>query len=79
MMTFFRFFVAWATTKWAKWRGYAILASPDEQNRRWQVCTGCPEFKDQTCGACGCLVMAKIMLNTEKCPKNYWPRRWERR
>jgi hypothetical protein len=79
MKLFFRFFKSWIITRYAKWGGYEILASPDVQHFRNRYCQRCPHFRDGECTVCGCLVMAKIMLNTEECPKKYWQRAWKRR
>lgn len=78
MMSFFNFFKAWLVTKYAKARGFKVLASPKTEAVRFFHCKMCPFFKDGSCTVCGCLIEAKIMLNTEKCPKNFWSRVWER-
>jgi len=79
MSLFFNFFWAWAVMRWAKWRSYRIIALPAEQQDRLLTCWGCDFYRDGVCSACGCLTQAKVMLTTEKCPKNFWSRIWSRR
>jgi len=79
MMTFFRFFAAWVRMQYAKANGFSIIAAPAVQQARAQHCQACSYQKDGTCTVCRCLILSKTMLNTEKCPKNYWHRVWSRR
>lgn len=70
---------AFFRVQWAKWRGYEVIATAAVQDTRDVRCTVCSFFKDGECTKCGCMVMAKIMLNTEKCPINRWGRVWVRK
>lgn len=78
-MTFFHFFTAWVRVRWARFNGYATIASPAVQKARLSHCQTCLYQKDGICTVCDCLTMSKTMLNTEKCPKNKWHRVWARR
>lgn len=79
MMSFFHFLTAWVRVKYAKWAGYAVISSPAVQEGRGKWCNKCQWQRDGICTVCGCLIFSKIMLNTEKCPKNYWHRVWAKR
>lgn len=79
MKLFFHFFIAWAALTWAKVTGYRTLATPGEMEHRFSKCGPCEFYKEGVCSACGCLAMSKIMLATEKCPKNFWSRVWVKR
>ena len=67
---------------WARGRGYRMLANPDEENNRWVHCLTCPhripgpEIIGDQCGKCGCLLVAKVLLTTERCPIKKWNRIW---
>lgn len=75
----FTFVAAMVRTAWAKLRGYEVLATREHQYFREAICQDCPLFDGEQCGECGCLVMAKTALNTEKCPLNKWPRIWRKK
>lgn len=63
---------------WCKLRGYKVLAEPELYAHREFSCWKCPRYchlNDQ-CMECGCLVTAKVALNTEKCPLDKWGRVW---
>jgi len=62
--------------QWARFRGYRVIATPEIMDWRQAKCTPCDFFKDGQCQACGCLVVSKIMLLTERCPKRRWNRIW---
>lgn len=74
MSLFFRFVAAWFHLRWAKFRGYRVMATPNEQEERLFKCYSCPELEDGTCKLCGCIIFAKVMLTTEQCPKRLWLR-----
>lgn len=76
MKLFFNFFSSWVRLQWARYRGFKILASPDEQQRRLNICYPCRYYRDGLCMACGCLTYAKVALASEKCPKKYWLSIW---
>jgi hypothetical protein len=78
-MMFLNFFLAWARTTWARWRGYEILATGEEMQKRLDICRYCPHNVCLTCDACGCPLQSKVMLNTEQCPLKKWNRVWQKR
>lgn len=67
------FFSSMARLKWWKFRKWKIIADPARQGVRFLYCQHCEHYQDGVCEVCGCLVHAKITLNSEKCPKDYWP------
>lgn len=73
------FFTSMARVQWWKLRGREVLAGPEDQGIRNLFCTHCEEYDEGVCRACGCLTAAKISLNSEQCPKGYWPRRYEKK
>jgi hypothetical protein len=68
--------MAWLWTRWAKFRGYQVLAPLKDQLGREITCRCCEFFSEGQCNKCGCLIMAKTMLATEKCPVGKWGRLW---
>lgn len=77
VMTFpnpFRFVRAMFRTVSARLKGYEILADEQTQVYRERICERCPYLDGEQCGACGCLLYAKTVLNLEECPKSFWPR-----
>lgn len=78
-MIFFHFFMSWLVSKWAKLRGFETLTSLDELDDRFRTCATCEFFENGFCNVCKCLVMSKIMLTTEECPKKKWQRVWRKR
>lgn len=79
IVAFWHFFKAWVLVEWAKRRNYQIIADSAAQDRRYCSCVTCEAFNDGQCTICKCLIESKIMLNTERCPKGRWGRRWIRR
>jgi hypothetical protein len=71
---FVHFIDAFLRVQLWKWRGYEVLADPARQGIRFLYCQHCDAYKDGMCVDCGCLVQAKISLNSEECPRKYWPR-----
>ena len=61
-----------------------MLVTEPEEQERWSKCRECPfrvpgpEFIGDQCGACGCLLDAKVMLTMEECPKKKWLRIWRK-
>ncbi len=49
-----------------------IIADPDMQQLRIQICQTCPHLAGSRCGKCGCFTIAKTKLETEKCPVDKW-------
>lgn len=76
ILVFLRFVGAYLRAKYAKWYGYEVIAPVDAQAQRNRICNICDFFQDGECQRCGCLVMAKTMMATEKCPINRWGRIW---
>lgn len=72
--------LALSKTFWAKIRGFRVLCTPEEEEKRWEECEIC-DFRsdDDQCLACGCMIRAKIVLCTEKCPKNHWDAIWAKK
>lgn len=69
---------AFSRALWCKSLGYRLLAEPEVSENREKTCWGCPRYchlNDQ-CMECGCLISAKVALNTEKCPLDKWGRVW---
>lgn len=75
-MMFWNFFKAWARVKWAKIRGYKILAEPETANWRFGLCKICPLFDGVQCEKCGCMAEAKTMILVERCPMGQWCAHW---
>jgi hypothetical protein len=48
------------------------LVSVDELKSRASECLKCPNRSGCMCVSCGCLLPAKIVLRSEKCPLNIW-------
>lgn len=63
---------------WANFRGFKVLTDPFVAEERAAICAECPFFDadEVQCRKCGCLIDAKVVLNTEKCPLDKWPRLW---
>ena len=40
--------------------------------KRLTICSGCPFENNGTCMDCGCILIEKAPMSTEKCPNNYW-------
>lgn len=78
-MMFIHFITSFFRVQWFKYRGYKIVADPARQGVRFLYCQHCDAYENGSCNACGCLVHAKITLNSEKCPKDYWPRQYEKK
>lgn len=54
--------------------GEEVKASDEEQNKRLEVCSGCPHFikDDKRCNECGCFMKIKSHLKSAKCPLGKW-------
>lgn len=74
----FRVFAAVARQLWAQARGYEILAPPLVESNRINLCFDCEHYNEEheQCMKCTCLVRAKVLLATEKCPIGKWQRVW---
>jgi hypothetical protein len=70
------FIKAFCRLQWAKMRGYEPIASRNIQDRRLNRCDICLYYEEGQCKICKCLVFAKAMLATEKCPKGFWGAVW---
>lgn len=71
-----RFVAAMCRVKWAKFRGYEVIAPPGIQAFRARQCKKCAFFEDGMCLRCKCLIFAKAMLTVEECPIGLWSRVW---
>lgn len=50
----------------------AKTTSPVEQQRRLQICSGCPLNNNGTCNGCGCVLSLKTSMRLEECPAKKW-------
>lgn len=69
---------SWILNRYAKARGYKVLANGVEHSKRMELCEICPYNDDGICTKCSCLIYAKAALNTERCPAKQWGRIWEK-
>lgn len=80
MNIFWNVLKAWARVRWAKLRGYEVLAPPHVAEFRFRAyCQRCPHFDGAQCKLCGCLAEAKVMIAIERCPIGRWGARWVKR
>jgi hypothetical protein len=50
-----------------------VLATPAEQGTRLLECGDCENLtEDEQCRLCGCFVIGKTGITTEKCPAGKW-------
>lgn len=75
------FFMAMLRLAGAFLRGRPLFVTEEIKDSRVSVCGACPYSQQHynnpaflQCTVCGCLVHPKAALQTEKCPKNLWPR-----
>lgn len=66
---------------WWRVRGWKKFAEDELFVTRLSICSGCPfnNQKKEECRLCGCPIIAKTALASEKCPVDYWPRQKIRR
>jgi hypothetical protein len=50
------------------------MTTPEERERRLQICRECPHFSGSKCSICGCISRWKARLASEHCPDD--PPRW---
>jgi len=75
----FRFAFAMLRTAYAKARGYRVITTDAEADKRLDTCFVCEELTpDGDCRVCGCDVIAKTSLTAEQCPKKLWLRIWDK-
>lgn len=76
-----RFVWSMALHWWAGFRGWEVIASGEEQQKRCNECFSCDSWDYDTaqCKECGCLVAVKCMMSLEKCPLKKWGREWRRK
>lgn len=52
------------------------IATDDQQQSRFAICSACPVFKDGWCdadkGGCGCKLSLKVMARAAYCPQGKW-------
>ncbi len=73
---FWNFFKAWVRYTVARAFGYEVMATPVVTWHRTRRCERCPFYLDGMCSKCGCLVVSKVLLNTEHCPDGRWTSLW---
>jgi hypothetical protein len=78
-MMWWNFVKAFLRYQYAAMAGYKLIASPEAMARRSQLCETCDFYTEGTCARCGCLIVSKVLLNTEKCPVGRWPSLWIKR
>lgn len=49
-----------------------IFVSQEDAAARKAICDVCPSKSGILCGECGCIITAKIRVNTSNCPLNKW-------
>lgn len=49
-----------------------FMASPEDKQKRIDICGSCPELSNGRCKVCGCNYNAKISLASSSCPKGLW-------
>jgi hypothetical protein len=52
--------------------GGLAMTTEEERSRRLNICHGCDRFRGGRCLECGCLLAAKLMMMTERCPIGRW-------
>jgi hypothetical protein len=52
--------------------GDQMLVESLIKNKRLDICKMCNHNANNQCQICECLIIAKTMLATEKCPKGKW-------
>lgn len=75
-MIFWNFIKAWIRYTWARIFGYEVLAEYSTVWNRTVECEVCEFYDEGACSKCGCIVISKASLNTEKCPVGKWERIW---
>jgi hypothetical protein len=55
-------------------KGESVSADKKETERRMGICHQCEFYRssDATCSQCGCFILLKARLTTEKCPVDKW-------
>jgi hypothetical protein len=71
---FSNFLAAFIRSCWWQFCGWEILASGWVMSDREMTCNVCPFRENDVCTKCGCLIVSKIALSSEKCPENFWLR-----
>ena len=72
-MMFFHFVWSWLKYRWWKIAGWETLVPKRTLKHRMGECDLCPHNQEGVCGICKCLIVSKIMLASESCPRGYWP------
>ena len=49
-----------------------IFVSKQDAMARKSICDICPAKTGPICSDCGCIIAAKVRVNTSKCPKGLW-------
>jgi len=54
------------------WFNYLFFKPSELGKHRLSICKPCGYRKGYLCGECGCILVAKVEENTEKCPLKKW-------
>lgn len=49
-----------------------VMAERSIVDARVAECKKCKFMKNSRCQACGCYIVVKVALDSEKCPKGFW-------
>ena len=49
-----------------------IFVSKEDALARRAICETCPAKSGILCSDCGCIIAAKVRVNTSKCPQGKW-------
>lgn len=49
-----------------------IFVSKEDALARKAICETCPAKSGLICSDCGCIIAAKVRVNTSKCPQGKW-------
>lgn len=74
-----KFITAMFRFKWAQWRGFETIAPAKVQEYREAWCFDCGYNNQGQCELCKCLILSKVMVATEQCPKKFWRAVWQKK
>ena len=49
-----------------------VLAERSVTEKRVSTCKSCQYLSANRCKSCGCFIVVKTAIESEKCPKGYW-------
>lgn len=76
LILFLHFIRSYFLNRLASWTGHETLTPRHILLGRNKMCEGCDFFQEGLCMKCGCLVLSKTLLTTEKCPIGKWGPVW---